>query len=172
VYELIFGYDGLAPHTRMCSSFCLFFCVGYMYELIFGFMIRPLTPEFPLILFHILCSLSVWVDFRLMCIRLLTPEFALVLFHLLCRLSVWVHFRLKCIRPLTPDFALVLFGTSLVCAKCMSWFFALWFGPSHQTLQLFLLVHLFRLSLWFDFRLKCIRPLTPDFALVFIWSFV
>jgi hypothetical protein len=26
----------------------LFICVGYVYVLIFGFMVRPLTPEFPI----------------------------------------------------------------------------------------------------------------------------
>jgi hypothetical protein len=60
VWVPVWLYDS-APHTRIPTSFCLFICVGYMYELIFGFMIRPLTPDCQICLIDHLCGLCVWV---------------------------------------------------------------------------------------------------------------
>jgi hypothetical protein len=50
-----------APHTRIPNFSCLNICVGYVYELIFGFMIRPLTPDCQFCFIDHLCGLCVWV---------------------------------------------------------------------------------------------------------------
>jgi hypothetical protein len=121
-------YDS-APHTRIPNFSCLFICVGYMYELIFVFMIRPLTPHcqfclivhlcglcvwvpiwlydsaphtrIPTFLFHLLCSLSVWVDFWLWWFSPSHQNVLFFLFVLLCMLGVWVDFWLYDSAPHT-----------------------------------------------------------------------